>query len=1074
VPSAADLFEDSDFLSQEPEEIQEPSADGAGAPAPGTWEAPPVRQYPAATDGAAATAAPAVAMADEGRRRPRRRARWIVLGLLLVLAGGLGSGFYLARGSRAGNEAERFAKAQELYDHGSFAEAADLFQTLHRDFRDSEDRNRFLFLMGLASVREAVRTSEGGPQNAYEMLKGFLRDNREDPLMKSLAGDLWQTLSKSARELKAEATQKKDRALLAKAREALREAAKLEAPRGTNPERELGEIEKTLADLESQIAAGERRQIYLSRVKGLAQKPSADAVRESRALIQNAGYAEDAEFQQVVRELVKSHLAGVTYTTVSAMPEQERAITDQEPSLLVTPLLHKSTGAAPKVQGTLCAVVRGVLQALDARTGEVRWARRVGVDTTLLPLRLPPGPARPALAVLTSSDHNAVWAVEEETGRTIWEHRMEDPCLAQPVLIGADSGFPGNRLLVPTYSGRVDELALGDGRLLGYYQLGQPLTVGGLYQPGTAHVYFPADDYAVYVLDVMRRTCAAVLYSGHPRGSLRSAPVVITEPGAGPEGRGLLILSQEAENDDAVRLRSFALPITNPDQPPAAADLKIAGLPWFPPYEDGERLALATDAGVFALYDLGQKGNRDPLFFSPLDHDVLLDSARPSRFGRAQIVHADAENFWVLTHGRLQRLQLTFFGQAGPKAGPKVIYRWPEPPVLGSPLHAAQVLKGDTGETLLFLVTRVAGGQTCLASLLEAETGRLVWQRQLGIGGHAPPLAIGQDILIDDRGGLFRFDAAKVQKRLWQPAGELLASFSRQPAKRFAFASAKDKSAYVLHFAGTSLKVLHYQPGQEKSAAAKEYVLPAALSGTPCLGTDCLVLPLDNGVLERLPLADGPMVHGPSWRAAAVDEGAEGHVVAVGANDFVYTDGSRGLGRWTELADIKRRELPRRIIAPPAAVSAAATTDKKVRLCVGDASDTLTLLDGADLSVVRTWRLSGKISSGPFVRGGQVGCVLDGHRLVWIDPDQQQPLWEYAPLTGIVGQPHLIKDMVVVADLAGHIMSLDPTTGRPLGAGYTLRASVAPAATPLPFTSDRLFVPLTDGTIMLLSEKLLR
>src|SRR5207253_5720455 len=133
-------------------------------------------------------------------------------------------------------------------------------------------------------------------------------------------------------------------------------------------------------------------------------------------------------------------------------------------------------------------------------------------------------------------------------------------------------------------------------------------------------------------------------------------------------------------------------------------------------------------------------------------------------------------------------------------------------------------------------------------------------------------------ILIDDRSGLFRFDAGKFQNKLWQPAGDLLASFSMQPGKRFAFASEKDKSAYVLHFAGKALKVFHYQPGQEKDTTVKEYTLPRPLAGIPCLGMDCLVLPLDNGVLERMSLGDGPAVHGPTWRAAGAEEGAPGYV----------------------------------------------------------------------------------------------------------------------------------------------------------------------------------------------------
>jgi hypothetical protein len=141
---------------------------------------------------------------------------------------------------------------------------------------------------------------------------------------------------------------------------------------------------------------------------------------------------------------------------------------------------------------------------------------------------------------------------------------------------------------------------------------------------------------------------------------------------------------------------------------------------------------------------------------------------------------------------------------------------------------------------------------------------------------------------------------------------------------------------------------------------------------------------------------------------------------------------------------------------------------------VADAGDALTLLDAWSLTALRTWHLPGKITTGPFVRGQALACIVDKNLLVWIDPDKEQPLWEYAFTTDIVGAPLLLNDMVIVADLAGHIDALDPAKGQPLAKGYTLSANVAPATGPLPFTEDRVFLPLTDGTVMLLSRGVLR
>jgi hypothetical protein len=55
-----------------------------------------------------------------------------------------------------------------------------------------------------------------------------------------------------------------------------------------------------------------------------------------------------------------------------------------------------------------------------------------------------------------------------------------------------------------------------------------------------------------------------------------------------------------------------------------------------------------------------------------------------------------------------------------------------------------------------------------------------------------------------------------------------------------------------------------------------------------------------------------------------------------------------------------------------------------------------------------------------------------------------------------------------VADADGRFVALDAATGKPVGKGYTLKGTVAPAATPAAFGKEKLFAPLTDGTVLLL------
>ena len=61
----------------------------------------------------------------------------------------------------------------------------------------------------------------------------------------------------------------------------------------------------------------------------------------------------------------------------------------------------------------------------------------------------------------------------------------------------------------------------------------------------------------------------------------------------------------------------------------------------------------------------------------------------------------------------------------------------------------------------------------------------------------------------------------------------------------------------------------------------------------------------------------------------------------------------------------------------------------------------------------------------------------------------------------------MVDGVLVVADLSGRFVALDPGTGKELG-GYQFPAEAAPAAAVTAFGPGRLFAPLTDGTVLLL------
>jgi hypothetical protein len=225
-----------------------------------------------------------------------------------------------------------------------------------------------------------------------------------------------------------------------------------------------------------------------------------------------------------------------------------------------------------------------------------------------------------------------------------------------------------------------------------------------------------------------------------------------------------------------------------------------------------------------------------------------------------------------------------------------------------------------------------------------------------------------------------------------------------------------------------------------------------------------------------LPLDGSPGEGGLDWRALRADEGAPGHVVPFQEDEYLFTDGSNGLSRlrWGKGRDdktLKRVVLPARIVAAPI-VLPRANPEEEVQVCVADANGVVTFLRGPELIEVRQWRLEGKITAGPFLRGRHIACVVDHLQLVWLDLARKELLWQYTlrdkGVLGIVGQPQLVGDLLLVADLSGRFVALDPATGQPRGRGYTLQAGAAPTATPVAFGPEHAFVPLSDGTIFLL------
>jgi hypothetical protein len=254
------------------------------------------------------------------------------------------------------------------------------------------------------------------------------------------------------------------------------------------------------------------------------------------------------------------------------------------------------------------------------------------------------------------------------------------------------------------------------------------------------------------------------------------------------------------------------------------------------------------------------------------------------------------------------------------------------------------------------------------------------------------------------------------------------------------------------------------------SPLGKPQALPGPVAGKPIAVADAVFAPLAGGQMVRLDTA-GLAVVG-EWRSPQADKGAEALTAAAG-DKLAVSNGNRGVALFRyegkalqRLGESAKDLFKGRLVG----LAAAAPQGGPVRLFVADTARTVTQLEGDELARKRAWTLSDDVTAGPFTHGGSAGVVVGRRRLVWLDPAKEQPAWALTFPADIVGEPLLLEGVLIVADESGQIQAVDPADGSPVGLRYAIEAAVAPAAAPVPHGADQLFVPLTDGTALLLSR----
>lgn len=1028
---------------------------------------------------------------DSPPPRARKKGRKVLLFTmigLIVVALGVG-GYSLFR--YLSLEPERLhAQGKKDYESNKYQQAKVNFDRVVSDHPSHRLAPESRFFSELSAVRQAVSSvlSKTDPGPAVAQWRAFLEVIKDEPFAAFAAKDrfgfdVWSAGGRVAEDVieKSRSTYSQDDP--AESEKWLGEASKIDTeieqfrPDGVD---RSDTNQKAIAELRAKIDGARARLVLLNEAK---KRLASGTDAERKAAIDFAranGLANDPAFAAAIKDAEQKVRAKAGYFKEQQPKPPVATPDDGLTSLLFAPSVGPIELKTPVGPATVFfALARGVLYALAETDGHVLWATRTGLDSDVMPLRVASIGGGPEMALIPSNFGNSFGLTARATsdGRPIWHQSLPAPCRGVPVTVAGSAYVP-----LGDADGTILEIVVTTGEITGKLVLGRPVGPQIAVRPGTGLLYIPAEALATYVFDADARdqngarkepVLLGAIGTEHAPGSLRGTPV-FSNPEPEDPGAKFLILAQ-ADGLEAMKLRAF--PISADGKPvgnDTAHEISLDGWASFPPYCDGEKLAVVTDKGQFGLFGLVLANNPDPPLFAFPSKSNKPPSNRPSR---GQIVLADEGTFWVLVGGVVQKFR---FG-INPNEGVRLA-AYGDPIPAGEPLHAPQVThSGD----MFVVVTQ--DGPACRATAVDARNGRTRWKRDLGAIAKGDPLMIGGSVLLlDQTGAMYRLDAGRLAEagkspwlldENWKVFGPARPGFS--PVGGLLEGPAESALAILISDAvPPKLAVRRFANG-----AVTEHVfdVPAIPAGRALVSGGFLILPLADGTLYRMAIAaPAGLEAGPTWRGERQAPSATCHLVQIDDDDLFASDGGRTIIRWRWDSRSKLFETRGRMVLPDRIATTPVVLPGN-RLMIGDPKGNILMWDGDRLQppAIKAWRPGqsknlplGTISDGlRLVRDAdnqpRVVYITDG-RIVYLSPNAEAPRWVGPePIRAIEGQPLFMNQRIFMSDRAGIVRVIDAATGVETGESYRLTGSHALAASAVPLGNGRVVVPLADGTVVL-------
>jgi outer membrane protein assembly factor BamB len=1015
---------------------------------------------------------------------------FIIIGLFVVMI--LASiGAYALYSS---NKASALARLEDEFNKSfrdrRWDEAAEKGKTLLEQNKDASKHKTIEFKTDFSEMQSrlapAQLNSHDKIKKAGSTFQGFVKTNQSAPQFK----DLRQELAEAAYALVKAGSEflvtKPDNATLTEIQPVLATAGTLH-DQLLNKDTVAGpaaEAEAAFKRAELAVAADVAKQNWMGQYDEVFSKKHLGGVdtvlaAQKELVKQHPLLEKDAEITEKLSTLRTAEPTWVSFRTPSPPPPEKKAPFGK--SIRITQAVKTPPGVEDD-NSIVLAMARGTLYGLSARTGEDRWALRVGQDLRDLPPRVTLGGDQPDLIfVVTTEDEGKTYLSQMniQTGERAWRLPLPGPAPAGATLIA------GNRMLaVPmkdaSGNGIVAIVEAATGKVTAEYVIpGYDISISPAYDRNKDRLFVPVDRGRIFVLDLPNKRCSSVVYSEHGAGQLLGAPIVIDN--------ALIVCVASGAGLGKTTVKPFDI---STETPTPLKDYELDGHVSSTPYVDGgETVGVVTDNGFLTLLGVGKVGapstatGATPVYLlaSPIEDqkkmqlkieigsELKSDQPKP----KVQVAHVSLNDWWVFSHDHLIRNTFDPFHK---QLIPSPIGSLP----LGYPLHRAEV-SPDT--RLVIVVTQPKGEQRMIASAIDRTTGRIVWQRQLGTEASQDPVSIADDVAMLDRGGaIFYVKAAEVNDTAdWQKVG----TWPGLPVSAASHRLVKSPSGQVLvavSFNPTRARMIVRKIDLKGNLAAvtKEFPHTFAPVGTPAAFDDGTVfVPCRDGNIYQFNFNSGTSSSLFTWRDPVAPANVTSHLLLTSPNQLLATNGLNKIYRWDRNAQGTWRRNANNI-----EVAARLTTPLCIlpdgRICVGDSAQNLHCLTLAGLGMAKQWNLKGVITKGPFrVGAAGVGCIVDGKQAWWVNSadEEEGKTFSHDEIAAVVGEGTTVGEDLLLAVLRrdnnlgmiAQYVWVDPATGRPVQT-ERLPVGLAPASGAAPLGKSRAFAPLTDGTVRVLKK----